>query len=336
MVYIVKCLRISQFAQEVTPMNLNLATKASLVAVFMLSGVLVSVAQSERPPQPTPTPYLGRAETGLEKTRRLDREHTRIEQQTFKNLYGQGSFKSSNRAWRNAMLTMYRKPKKSEMQAVSADEELRRKYGSLLSDKSAGIIRLLPTSACSKDGKVVSTSDKCLKYPFPGAGASYSFRFRNYRIRRLADLTLVGNALIARGVLTGAIFVELGHIPLEQLTLDSPGVGYLVDYKPVSTATEALDSARMYAKGVENGGFLYGRGVYFSEGTTVVLRSIAYRGQYLRSVAGIVYNELDFDKRRDVIVAFKVVRVAGDGSVTLLYKILSDRKAQKLKDVQRK
>jgi hypothetical protein len=44
----------------------------------------------------------------------------------------------------------------------------------------------------------------------------------------------------------------------------------------------------------------------------------------LRSIDGITYNELDYDKRRDVIVAFRVVDRDGTGNLTLLWKKLRD------------
>jgi hypothetical protein len=49
-----------------------------------------------------------------------------------------------------------------------------------------------------------------------------------------------------------------------------------------------------------------------------------------RAVRGISYNELDFDKRRDVIVAFRVVRMDPDGSISILWKQLADGESPKL------
>ena len=78
-------------------------------------------------------------------------------------------------------------------------------------------------------------------------------------------------------------------------------------------------------------GFVYGRGVKVNPKRTFVLRSIAYRGKYLRSEEGVVYNELGFDRRRDVIVAFRIAEVSPDGSITVVYRILKDVKSPKLK-----
>ncbi|MER3630847.1 MAG: hypothetical protein C4325_00645 [Blastocatellia bacterium] len=66
-------------------------------------------------------------------------------------------------------------------------------------------------------------------------------------------------------------------------------------------------------------------------GATYAYRGIAYRGQIARSAAGIVYNELDFDKRRDVIAVFKIIEVADDRSVTIVYRILTETAAPKIK-----
>ena len=61
------------------------------------------------------------------------------------------------------------------------------------------------------------------------------------------------------------------------------------------------------------------------------MRSIAYRGKFRRAEAGVVYNELDFDKRRDIIVVFKIVDVEPDGSATIVWRMLRESKSPKLK-----
>jgi hypothetical protein len=69
-----------------------------------------------------------------------------------------------------------------------------------------------------------------------------------------------------------------------------------------------------------------------ADNTTYALRSIAYQGTIMRSIQTLTYNELDVDKRRDVIVVFRVVKRDADGSVTILWKELSNKNAPKLKE----
>jgi hypothetical protein len=50
-----------------------------------------------------------------------------------------------------------------------------------------------------------------------------------------------------------------------------------------------------------------------------------------RAVQGITYDEFRFDKRRDVTVAFRVIRVHDDGSVTIAWRRLADKKSPSIK-----
>ncbi|MDH3528571.1 MAG: hypothetical protein OEQ28_03310 [Acidobacteriota bacterium] len=304
------------------------------IALFAI--LLVSCGQfvSGQEPEPTPTPYLGRRETEIEKTRRLDRAHERLARQTYSNLYGQGAYANSprfNREWRAAMVALYRKLDAQETANLEPSVLHRQKYSDLLNEKNTGLFKLIPEFGCGEDERVVDASPDCSKYQFPGTGSSYSFRLGSHRLRRLADVTYIETSLIARGVFSGAIFVELGDVPIEEVHLNTPGLRYLAEYLPVDTATEAMEAAKRFANGVSRDGFIYGRGVFVTEGNTFAMRSIAYRGKYLRSEAGVIYNELDFDKRRDVIVAFRIVGVEDDGAATIVWRILRDTKSPKLK-----
>ncbi|NNE98335.1 MAG: hypothetical protein HKN25_04860 [Pyrinomonadaceae bacterium] len=310
-------------------------TKSIACIAILVTAIFTSaIAQSNPAPEPGPTPYLGRRETGLERIRRQDRQHDRLAQQTYANLYGQGAYANSRRygpKWRAAMVALYREPKDKETALLDAGEPYQKKYAEFLSQKRTGLIKLVPFQGCGEKAKVISVSPKCLKYDFPGSGSSYSFRLGSYRIRRLADITYFKKSLIARGVLNGAIFVALGDVPIENVGLKTPGVGFLSRYKPVKTPHAAMEAAKRFAQGVKRDGFIYGRGVHVGDQNTFVMRSIAYRGKFLRSEAGVVYNELDFDKRRDIVVAFRIEKVEKDGSATIVWKILRESKSPKLK-----
>jgi hypothetical protein len=92
----------------------------------------------------------------------------------------------------------------------------------------------------------------------------------------------------------------------------------------------------MLAHGVERDGYLYSRSLTANENTTYAVRAIAYRGRVLRAVKGVSYNELDFDKRRDIIVAFRIVQKEPDGSISILWNQLSDNEAPKMKQPAKK
>ena len=97
-----------------------------------------------------------------------------------------------------------------------------------------------------------------------------------------------------------------------------------------------VDAARKFEhilrSGIRVDEGVYGRSAQVSLDATYLLRVIAYRGTVPRAAYGIEYDELDFDKRRDVIAAFRIVDIAQDGSITILWKVLSNQPAPYLKD----
>ena len=108
---------------------------------IILTAAVIFVNGQDPTPNPTPTPIRGRPETGIEATRRLDREHDRIAQQLYSNLYGQDSYANSsrfNRDWRAKMVLLYRKPDKTETEILMPDQEYQQQYAELLKEKKRG------------------------------------------------------------------------------------------------------------------------------------------------------------------------------------------------------
>jgi len=204
-------------------------------------------------------------------------------------------------------------------------------FDGFLSDDKTGLFKLLADVGCAENTNVVVAKEKCLDFTMPGAGNSYSFRTNNYRIRRLADLTFSGKSLHVTGILMHGIMVNIGDVPLENVTLQTGGLKFLNEFQPTVDVEKARFINGQLVKGISKDGFLYGRSLAAVENTTYVLRSIAYDGKVMRSVRGIPYNELDFDKRKDITVAFRIVSRDGDGSLTILWKELSKKDAPKLK-----
>ena len=226
---------------------------------------------------------------------------------------------------------LYRKPTSKEQKAVAPRRELFVKYAEFLRQPETGLTKLIDDRGCSANTKVVVATDDCLKYTMPGAGSSFSFRTENYRIPRLADITFTARSFQASGVFLHGIFVNLGDVPLDEVTLRTKGLKYLSDFQPEPDYEKgkALDSE--LTKGVTHDGILYRRGLFMAENTTFALRSIAYRGKYFRAVGKVTYNEFDYDKRRDVIVVFRVVDKDEAGNVTILWKTLQSKDSPEVK-----
>lgn len=226
---------------------------------------------------------------------------------------------------------IYRKPAKKELKLVEPRRELFDNYAGFLRQSNTGLTKLIADKGCSENMKVVVATDDCLKYTMPGAGSSFSFRTKTYRIPRLADLTFTDKSFQATGNLLHGILVNVGNVPLENVNLQTKGLKYLTDFQPEPDFEKGKVIGAKLVEGIENDGFLYRRGLFIVENTTFVLRSIAYGGKSFRSIAGITYNEFDFDKRRDTIIAFRIVEKDAEGNVTILWKQLQEKVSPDIK-----
>lgn len=226
---------------------------------------------------------------------------------------------------------LYRMPTAKELALLSPNKEDFRAFAEFLRQPHTGLTTLAADKGCADNSKIVVATADCLAYSMPGAGSSYSFRVKNYRIPNLADITFTENSFQATGIRLHGIFVKLGDVPLEQVNLQTKGINFLTDFKPEADFQKAKEIDRQLSVGIEKDGFVYRRALRAVDDTTYVLRSVAYRGTYLRAVEGFSYNELDFDKRSDVIIAFRIVRRDADGAVTILWKQLQKQNSPKTK-----
>lgn len=229
---------------------------------------------------------------------------------------------------------LYRKPTKKELKAIEPRRELFDKYAKFLRQPKTGLTKLIDDKGCAENTKVVVATDNCLQYTMPGAGSSFSFRTENYRIPRLADLTFTDKSFQAGGVLLHGIFVNIGNVPLEEVNLQTKGLKYLADFQPEPNYEKGMKIDLQLIQGIRNDGFLYRRGLFVVENTTFALRSIAYSGKYFRAVKNLTYNEFDFDKRKDVIVVFRIVEKDEAGNVTILWKELQEKKSPEVQRVR--
>lgn len=225
---------------------------------------------------------------------------------------------------------LYRKPNAEELKLLEPDAQDLQTYSKFLSHKNAGLTKLIVDKGCDKGSDVVVSTSHCLKYAMPGAGAAFSFRAGNYQNKNLADLNFTGELFETPGVLKHGILVNIGDIPLEKINLDTKELGALVEFVPTDNFKKAAAFSAMLEKGIDGGNMLYKNDASVRENTTYALRSIAYRGDVKQSVEGIVYNELDFDERGDILVVFRIVRLVPGESVTILWKELSKKKSPKI------
>lgn len=230
--------------------------------------------------------------------------------------------------------SIYRKPSRSETEALAVSDHLLMKYTEFLKSKGTGIIKLSADTSCVSASDVVVASEKCLPFQMPGAGTAFSFRTESYRLPRLADVIFVNGDLMTGGVFQQVIAVDIGDIPLDSVALESAGLRYIVNAKPATDSSEFMKFDSELLSGIEANGLTHRKNQPATLNTTFAIRSFAYRGKSLRTLHGYAYNELDYDKRRDVIVVFRIVDKDTNGNITLLWKKLKDVEAPVLKVVK--
>jgi hypothetical protein len=285
--------------------------------------------QSQPTPGSTPPPSPNQAVPATTRMRTADQ---RMLQQQFPLNPVSESDRLSSRVTRLAYLVapLYKKPSGKELAAILPDKAIEGKYSNFLGLNDTGIVKLVPDSGCVYSDRVVNVKQECLKYPFPGAGNSYSFRTEGYRLRHLADLTYVDDKLRMTGIFMHSIAVELGDVPIETASLSTDGIQYLTGFEPSTTAEDVAAIDSNLTKGVKFGDFVYSKEVDPRVDRTYALRAVAYRGKVVRAAGGVRYNELDYDKRRDVIVVFRVVQIEKDG-ITLVWRKLADVEPPRIK-----
>lgn len=297
----------------------------AFLAVFLFGGLYVNAQTTRSSQQTTSNPSTAAAQA----------ENAREVEGAFKDMSSLGIPRTEESSKRRQIIELtrniYRKPTKAEMKVLGPSTDYFNKYAVFLRQPDTGLIKLNSDSSCAGNADVVTAKENCLQYSMPGAGTAYSFRVESHRIPRLADMTLSKNVLKSDGVLQHGIMVKLGDVPIEDVTSQTQGLKYLIDFQPLTDAESLAKFDSLLLKGISADGFAYGVGFYIKNQTTYALRSIAYKGKATRSINGIAYNELDFDRRRDILVVFRIVEMEENGNVTLVWKILSNKDAPSLK-----
>lgn len=215
-------------------------------------------------------------------------------------------------------------PTEEQKTRLNPDPADANRYAVFLSQKRTGLVKLFSDVGCEDNYAIVRADEKCIDW-IP-TSANYSFRKSDYRIKLFADIKYKQDAFISEGLLSQGIIVALGDIPLEQISLNSKGMAYLVSYQPSIDPDETLKQYSSIAKGVNSDGYFYRNTVKATENNTYAVRINAYRtnNQHINEF-------VRDDKRIDIIVAFRVVRKNSDGSITLLWRELQRQESPKLK-----
>ena len=204
-----------------------------------------------------------------------------------------------------------------------------------LKNDKTGIFRLFPNFFC-RSTNVVKIDGDCTN--FVPESSYFSFRTKQYADPMNQDLGLVYDELISGGFFSQGVFVSLGNVPLEDVTLDNADLKYLTDLPTLTEFSAARDRAAQLRAGIKSGQFTYASHAKAVENNTYAFRLTAYKfGNSLTpaspksSPTELLFLSLAFDKRVDSIITFRIVRKGPDGNITILWKELSRKDAPKLR-----
>lgn len=210
-------------------------------------------------------------------------------------------------------------------------------YKDFLSLPDTGIVRLLPGSNCETKYTVRVDGDCENMIP----GSSYH-RFREDAIA--GDLLIMDGALIAEGFFSNSIMTGLGKIPLTDASLSSAGMRFVTSFEPSNELNKAKEQFKTLRNGVIENNFAYSSRLKAIADMTYGLRIIAYRNgnnvlkrinrDEVGSLLGgpehnnnMMFMALKKDTRVDLTLAFKIIRIDTDGSITLVWKELERKEA---------
>ncbi len=205
-------------------------------------------------------------------------------------------------------------------------------YKEFLKQPKTGIFRLLSYISCESKN-VVRVDGDCASVVL-GAYA-YSFRTEDHSDADYHDLVLNNGFLSSSGLLSQGILTTLGDVPLGDVSLSGKGVEFLSKYEPATTKELAVTQYDQFRKGLTADNFTYSNKVKLEENTTYAVRVIAYR--YKDELTARFFGEispndkkfqlLEYDKRKDIIAAFRIIRKSEDGGITVLWKQLQEKKS---------
>ena len=223
---------------------------------------------------------------------------------------------------------------KSIRNALSPSLEDKTRYKTFLEQPNTGLFRLMPNFGCSEK-YTVSADERCLKSAY--IGEYFSFRTKDYSGKDWFDITFKDGNLISRGFFSQGILTTLGNMPLEDVSIDNNGIKFLANFQPAKTLEKVREQAKQINAGINFDNYQYAKSITAMPETSYALRVIAYRSE-VKNADGkrpvtkedLRAMQINDDERKDLIVAFRIVRTDDDGSLIILWKQLRESKAPKI------
>jgi len=145
-------------------------------------------------------------------------------------------------------------------------------------------------------------SSRDVRLTIGGGGAFYSFTRLTHEYGQGSDIELEqGNLSTGFAGADYGIMTNIGDTPLENVTIDA--ASFLANHVPADDEPKARIEQRKWGQGTTADGTSYRERQLAKVNSTYLLRSVSY-------------------DRSDLLVAFRVVRIDDDDSVTILWKLL--------------
>lgn len=218
---------------------------------------------------------------------------------------------------------------KRDKQTISINKQDKSKYAGFLKNSDSGVLRLHDAEKCGEDGKVIRADEPC-PWNITGKATLYSFRKEEYSNKVFSDIQFENNMFKVRGLNSLGFLTDLGNVSIENLDLQSKGIKEMAEFEPSTDLEEIKKHFGFTKNGFQIGEHIYKTEYEMDSAKTYALRSIAYESKVFWKIGKRKINLLAQDKRKDIIVIFRVVRKNDDGSVNILWRKLQSKDAPKI------
>lgn len=298
--------------------------KSIIICLLVLSGIEILYGQV------LPSPTSNRSPRTGEEARQREFENNREAMERLSRQASTGGERS------HPTKTLSDEERKKFKVVISPNPDDLEKHKDFLKQSKTGIFLLLPDFDCETK-YLVRTDANCANF-VPGTWA-YSLRRKNYSNADFHDLRFKNDSLMSDGLLNQGILVSLGDVPLENISLNSDGVKYLVNFKPGEIHKEASRQFEQIVKGIKDSDYIYSKKTKVVVNNTYAIRLISYRFQdkWLSRFSNsnmtakdLKFFQLEDDKRVDLTVAFRIIRKNDDGGITILWKEVDRKESPKI------
>ena len=208
------------------------------------------------------------------------------------------------------------------------------RYDDFLRQARTGILKLFPDLGCISKN-VVRVSKDCES--FVPLSSSFTFRTNSYSDEMYHDIHFEDGRLFSKSFFSQGIITVVGNERIEDIDLSHPAAFFLTTFQPATSWKQASEHAKQFQSGIDSGGRFFADNVIPHQETTYLMRMIAYRLENglaplseETTLTEMMFHSLAYDKRLDVIVAFRVLRVHEEGAITIVWKELHRKDAPKV------